>query len=62
MRAIIALVLIIYLIGVGVALAPTVRAGWSTAPAAELADGVVKALPDALAWPMRAYRGVTGRP
>ena len=60
MRAFIALVVIIYLVGVGVSLAPTVRDGWNTATAAQLADNVVKALPDAVAWPVRVYRAVAG--
>jgi len=60
MRAFIALVVIIYLVGVGVALAPTVRDKWSTATASDLAGGVAKALPDAVVWPARAYHAVAG--
>ena len=59
MRAFIALVVIIYLVGVGVALAPTVRDRWSTATASEFADSIAKAVPDAAAWPARAYRAAT---
>jgi hypothetical protein len=60
MRAIIALIVIIYLVGVGVVLAPTVQGKWNSAPASELATSVWQALPDALAWPVKAYRSVTG--
>jgi len=60
MRLFVALVIIIYLVGVGVALAPTVRDQWNTATASQLADSVAKALPDAVTWPARAYRAVAG--
>lgn len=59
MRAFIALVVIVYLVGVGVALAPTVRDRWTTAPAPAFADSVARAAPDAFAWPARAYRAAT---
>ena len=55
MRALIALILIVYLVGVGVALSPTVRAKWEAAPASELAASVAQALPDALAWPAKLF-------
>jgi hypothetical protein len=61
MRVIIALIVIVYLIGVGVVLAPTVQGKWSTAPASELTASVGEALPGALAWPVKAYHSVTGR-
>ena len=61
MRLIIALIVIVYLIGVGVVLAPTFHEKWNTAPAGELASNAVQALPDALAWPAKAYRGIVGR-
>ena len=61
MRAIIALIVILYLVGVGVVLAPTLQAKWNSATASELATSVGQALPDALAWPVRAYRNMTGR-
>ncbi len=37
MRTLIGLLVIIYLVGVGVALAPTIKANWNTAPG--LAEG-----------------------
>jgi hypothetical protein len=60
MRLLIALIIIIYLIGVGVILAPTVRSTWNTEPASAFAESVAQALPDALTWPVRAARGVRG--
>jgi len=60
MRAIIALIVIVYLVGVGVVLAPTIQAKWSSAPASELATSVGQALPNALAWPASAYRSLIG--
>ncbi len=60
MRALIALIVIIYLIGVGVALAPTIQSKWNTATAAELTTSVGQALPNAFAWPMTAYHSITG--
>lgn len=59
MRAAIALIVIVYLVGVGVALSPSIRERWNTAPASELAAGVGEALPNALAWPVRAYHSIT---
>ena len=56
MRALIALIVIIYLVGVGVVLAPTVRSRWSTDTASDLAANVAQALPAALAWPAGVYR------
>jgi hypothetical protein len=60
MRAIIALIVIVYLVGVGVVLAPTIQGKWSSASAADLASSVGEALPDALAWPARVYRSMIG--
>jgi hypothetical protein len=61
MRLIVALIVILYLIGVGVVLAPTVQGKWSTVPASELTASVWEALPNALAWPVRAFHSLTGR-
>ena len=62
MRTFIALVVIVYLVGVGVALSPTVQAKWASAPASELFTSVAQALPDAVAWPARAYHSMADRP
>ncbi len=61
MRAIIALIVIVYLVGVGVVLAPTIQGKWSSVSAADLTASVGEALPSALAWPARVFRSVTGR-
>ena len=54
MRVLLGLIIIIYFIGVGVVLSPIIRSGWNSEPASALTDRVVQALPDALAWPVRA--------
>ena len=59
MRALIALMVIVYLVGVGVALSPTIRAKWNNAPASDLAASVGQDLPYALTWPARVYRSMT---
>jgi hypothetical protein len=60
MRLLIALIVIIYLVGVGVVLSPTIRSTWNTETASALADHVMQALPDALTWPVRAVRAFAG--
>jgi hypothetical protein len=60
MRLLLALIVIIYLVGVGVVLSPVIRATWNTEPASVVAGDIGQALPDALAWPVRAAHAVTG--
>jgi len=60
MRLLLALLIIVYLVGVGVVLSPVVRQTWSTEPASVVAGDIGQALPDALAWPVRAAHAVTG--
>jgi hypothetical protein len=60
MRLLLALIVILYLIGVGLVLSPTVRSTWDSEPASVLADRIVQALPDALAWPVRAAHALSG--
>jgi hypothetical protein len=60
MRLLLGIIVIIYLVGVGVVLSPIIRSTWDTEPASALADHVVQALPDALAWPMKAARAFAG--
>lgn len=55
LRALVAVIIMVYLVGVGIALAPAVRTNWDNVPAAELASIVSQSLPAALAWPARAY-------
>ncbi len=61
MRALIAVIVILYLVGVGVALSPTIQTKWATASASELAASVAQELPNAVAWPARAYHSITAR-
>lgn len=62
MRMLIALLLVAYLVGVGVMLAPTIKANWSAAPASQLVDSVVAELPRALFWPATVYRSMGANP
>jgi hypothetical protein len=62
MRLLITLLVIAYLVGVGVALAPTIKANWSTAPTSQFVESVATELPTALAWPAAAYRSITEKP
>jgi hypothetical protein len=57
MRLVLALIIVIYLVGVGVVLAPTIQAKWNAAPASDLAASVWDQLPYALAWPARLVPG-----
>ena len=59
MRLILSLVIIIYLVGIGVVLSPTIQAKWSTGTASELAASVWEDLPRAMAWPAAMYRSVS---
>ena len=61
MRLVISLALIIYLVGIGVVLAPTIRLKWNTATASDLAASVAQGLPRAVAWPARAYHSLVDR-
>jgi hypothetical protein len=62
MRTFIALVIIVYLVGIGVVLAPTFSSKWNTATAAELFGGVWAELPVALAWPVATYHRLMDAP
>jgi hypothetical protein len=61
MRVLIALIIVVYFVGVGVVLAPTVEANWRSVTAAQFAASVGHELPYALTWPARVYRGMTSR-
>ena len=61
MRMLIGLIVIVYLVGVGVVLAPTVRGQWDKATASELSASVAQVLPGALAWPAGVYRSLRGQ-
>ena len=60
MRLVISVLLIVYLVGVGVVLAPVVESGWASETASVFAGSVGQALPDALAWPVRLARARAG--
>jgi hypothetical protein len=62
MRMLIALLVIAYLVGVGVTLAPTIKANWNTAPASQFVERVIAELPRALSWPATAYRSIAASP
>jgi hypothetical protein len=61
MRVLIALIVIVYLVGVGIALSPTIQAKWSGGSASDLATSVAQALPNAVVWPARAYHSMIDR-
>jgi hypothetical protein len=58
-RALIALIVIVYFVGVGVVLSPVIQAEWKSASASNLAASVRQAPPNALAWPTGIYHGMT---
>ena len=60
MRMLLSLIVIIYLIGVGVVLSPTIQSKWTSTSASDLATSVSQSLPGALAWPARAFHSVVG--
>lgn len=62
MRLLLSLLLIVYLVGVGVALAPTIQGKWDSATASQLFASVMDELPRAMAWPARVYRGTVDNP
>jgi hypothetical protein len=61
MRLLIALLVIIYLVGIGVVLAPTIQGNWSTTSASQLVGSVATELPRALSWPATVYRSIAKR-
>ena len=61
MRILLALAVIIYLVGVGVELSPTIRTQWNGAPAPEFAANVALELPRALAWPAWGFQSASER-
>ena len=57
MRGLFILIAIVYLVGVGVAIEPTIRSNWQSSTSA-LYKNVVRTLPEAFAWPATAARSV----
>jgi hypothetical protein len=62
MRTFIALLVMVYLIGVGVVLAPTVSGKWNSGTPAELSASIVQQAPLAFAWPVTAYHRMVDEP
>lgn len=60
MRGLISLLLIVYVVGIGVVLAPTIEAKWNSGSASDLAKSTTQALPNAAAWPVRAFHSISG--
>ena len=60
MRLLISLVVIVYLVGVGVVLAPVFQNNWNQSTAAQMSGNVAQALPRALLWPVGVYRRLAG--
>lgn len=62
MRTLFALLLTAYLVGVGVMLAPTIKANWTAVPASQFVQRLLADMPRALSWPATAYRGIAKNP
>ena len=60
MRITLSLLAIVYLIGVAVYLAPSIWAGWSSSNAGMMVENISSDLPQALAWPVSAFRSISG--
>jgi hypothetical protein len=58
LRLIFAMLFIVYFFGVGLYLAPGFWAGWDTTNKAVVVN-VTRDLPQALIWPVRAYRSIS---
>jgi hypothetical protein len=58
-RIALSLLAIVYVVGVGVYLGPSIWAGWSSSNAGMMVENVSSALPDALAWPISAFRSIS---
>jgi hypothetical protein len=61
MGGIVTLLVIIYLVGIGVVLAPTVQAQWNNGTASEFAAKILQEVPVAAAWPVTLYHHVMDR-
>jgi hypothetical protein len=55
MQTVVAILVIIYLVGVGVVLAPTVRENWNSATTPHFFASIGDDMPRALSWPVRVY-------
>ena len=60
MRMILALLVIVYIVGIGVVLSPIVREKWNGASASDFTTSIAQALPTAMAWPATLFQGRFG--
>lgn len=61
MGGILTLLVIVYLVGIGIVLAPTVQGEWNTRTASEFFESIVQELPVAAAWPVALYHRMIDR-
>jgi|EndMetStandDraft_6_1072998.scaffolds.fasta_scaffold2452740_1 hypothetical protein len=55
MSRLLLLLVVVYIVGVCVQLAPIVRASWNSAPASELVADIFAHMPEAASWPVRVF-------
>jgi len=61
MSRLLLLLVVVYIIGICVQLAPVVRASWDTLPASRLMAEVIAQMPEAAAWPVRVFDNLRGK-
>ena len=61
MGGILTLLVIVYLVGIGVVLAPTVKGEWNAGTASEFSQSILQQLPVAAAWPVTLYHHMMDR-
>jgi hypothetical protein len=61
MGRLISLLLLVYVIGIGVQLAPTVQGSWDKETAEQVFARVMDELPHAAAWPVRTFDSIRGK-
>ncbi len=62
MRTFIEILLVFYLAGVGVVLAPTLKASWSNGSASRCVGNAATELQRAFSWPAIVYRNIAEKP
>jgi hypothetical protein len=55
MRALIISIILVYLVGIGVTLFPTLSRNWDRSTGSELTAIMLDSLPIAMKWPVRVY-------
>jgi hypothetical protein len=61
MGGILTLLVIVYLVGIGVVLAPTVQGEWNTGTASDFFGSILHELPVAAVWPVTLYHRMMDR-